>query len=130
MNVTQICNSIIALFKKKIPPMPQLPRSLVVSSSVKKEGLSTIKSTSNVVTELNKLGIPTDKMPDGSPNLTIAFIQAITEERNRSLKFDASFQVGIQPGSMMLTAIGANGGGPITVQGVNTSTGIGSGAIL
>ena len=101
MNVTQICNSIIALFKKKIPPMPQLPRSLVVSSSVKKEGLSTIKSTSNVVTELNKLGIPTDKMPDGSPNLTIAFIQAITEERNRSLKFDASFQVGIDRKSVV-----------------------------
>ena len=129
MNVTQICNSIIALFKKKIPPMPQLPRSLVVSSSVKKEGLSTIKSTSNVVTELNKLEYLQIKC-HGSPNLTIAFIQAITEERNRSLKFDASFQVGIQPGSMMLTAFGANGGGPITVQGVNTSTGIGSGAIL
>jgi len=32
-------------------------------------------------------------------------------------------QVGFQPGSMMLTAFGANAGGPITVQGMNTSAG-------
>ena len=78
---------------------------------IRRPGLSVIQSVANITKDLNKLGIPTGSMPDGSANLTIGFTFANTKEIYRAMKKDASIQVGFQPGSMMLT--GANAGGPI-----------------
>jgi len=123
MTILEICNLINAMFNKIIPPFPQISRLMLVCSMIRRPGLSVIKSVANITKDLNKLGIPTGPMPDGSDNLTIAFAYANTKEVYRALKKDASVQVGIQPGSMMLTAFGANAGGPITVQGINMSAG-------
>lgn len=130
MSIKQICESITKLFTNALPPFPQLPRILLVCSMIKRQGLSAIRSTSNIVKDLNKLGIPTGSMPDGSPNLTVAFAFASTKENFRALKKDASVQVGVQPGSMMITGFGANAGGPVNIQGVNTSPSIAVGAVV
>ena len=130
MSIKQICESITKLFTNALPPFPQLPRILLVCSLIKRQGLSAIRSTSNIVKDLNKLGIPTGPMPDGSPNLTVAFAFASTKENFRALKKDASVQVGVQPGSMMITGFGANAGGPVNIQGVNTSPSIAVGAVV
>jgi hypothetical protein len=124
MGTQEISNAINSLFKYILPPFPQLSRLLTISSSMEKPGLSDITSVSNIVKELNNRGIPTGSMPDGSPNLTVAFANAIASEVYRAMKEDTSVQVGCQPGTMMLTAYGANGGGPIVVQGTNTSPGM------
>ena len=130
MSIKQICESITKLFTNALPPFPQLPRILLVCSMIKRQGLSAIRSTSNIVKDLNKLGIPTGPMPDGSPNLTVAFAFASTKENFRALKKDASVQVGVQLGSMMITGFGANAGGPVNIQGVNTSPSIAVGAVV
>ena len=130
MSIKQICESITKLFTNALPPFPQLPRILLVCSMIKRQGLSAIRSTSNIVKDLNKLGIPTGPMPDGSPNLTVTFAFASTKENFRALKKDASVQVGVQPGSMMITGFGANAGGPVNIQGVNTSPSIAVGAVV
>ena len=130
MSIKQICESITKLFTNALPPFPQLPRILLVCSMIKRQGLSAIRSTSNIVKDLNKLGIPTGPMPDGSPNLTVAFAFASTKENFRALKKDASVQVGVQPGSMIITGFGANAGGPVNIQGVNTSPSIAVGAVV
>ena len=130
MSIKQICESITKLFTNALPPFPQLPRILLVCSMIKRQRLSAIRSTSNIVKDLNKLGIPTGPMPDGSPNLTVAFAFASTKENFRALKKDASVQVGVQPGSMMITGFGANAGGPVNIQGVNTSPSIAVGAVV
>ena len=130
MSIKQICESITKLFTNALPPFPQLPRILLVCSMIKRQGLSAIRSTSNIVKDLNKLGITTGPMPDGSPNLTVAFAFASTKENFRALKKDASVQVGVQPGSMMITGFGANAGGPVNIQGVNTSPSIAVGAVV
>ena len=130
MSIKQICESITKLFTNALPPFPQLPRILLVCSMIKRQGLSAIRSTSNIVKDLNKLGIPTGPMPDGSPNLTVAFAFASTKENFRALKKDASVQVDVQPGSMMITGFGANAGGPVNIQGVNTSPSIAVGTVV
>jgi hypothetical protein len=56
-------------------------------------------------------------MPDGSANLTIGFAFASTNEVYRAMKNDASIQVGIQPGTLMVQA------GPYP--GTNTMPGMG-----
>ena len=128
MGIQQICQTITNFFDNIRPPFPQLSRLLLVCSMIRRPGLSTIQSTSNIVKDLNKLGIPTGPMPDGSANLTVGFAFASTKEIYRGIKKDMSIQVGIQPGTMMVTAYGANAGGPIVVNGMNMSCGMAQGA--
>lgn len=125
MGIEQICKTIGNFFSNIRPPFPQMSRLLLICSMVKRPGLSTIQSVANITKDLNKLGIPTGPMPDGSANLTIAFALAMSKETYRAMKEDASIQVGIQPGSIAMTGFGANQGGPMTIKGINTSPGQG-----
>ena len=127
MGIEQICKTIGNFFDNIRPPFPQLSRILLVCSMVRRPGLSTIQSVANITKDLNRVGIPTGKNPAGCDNMSIGYSYAYVNEIYRAFKKDASIQVGVQPGSMMLTAFGGNAGGPITVQGMNTSTGQGFG---
>ena len=123
MGIEQICKTITNFFDNVRPPFPQLSRLLLVCSMIRRPGLSVIQSVANITKDLNKLGIPTGSMPDGSANLTIGFTFANTKEIYRAIKKDASIQGGFQPGSIMFKAFGANAGGPIIADGTNMSTG-------
>jgi hypothetical protein len=76
MGIKQICNTIKNYFNKTRSPFPEFPGLLIVCSMGKRPGLSAIQSTSNIVTDLAKLGIPTGAMPDGSANMTVAYTYA------------------------------------------------------
>jgi len=130
MSIKEICNTITNYFKKIRPPFKQLPRVLLVCSMIRRPGLSVTQSSANIVKDLNALGIPTNSMPDGSDNLTVAFVYTVVKEIFRALRMDAAVQVGIQPGSLTVTAFGENAGGPITVIGTTTSHGNGHGCIV
>jgi len=104
MGISQICESIKNFFSQTRPPVQQLPRILLVCSLIKRPGLSTIVSVSNIVKDLNMMGIPTGPMPDGSPNLTVAHAYAVTKEIFRALKLDAVVQVGLGPATLNIQA--------------------------
>jgi hypothetical protein len=84
---------------------------------------------SNIVKDLNRLGIPTGPMPDGSANLTVAFTFANTKEHFRALKFDASVQCGSVPGKTGVVVYGRNAGGSFVAHGMSTTSDEGYGAI-
>ena len=117
MGIKQICDTITNYFNNSVSPFPQLPRSLLVCSMMRRPGLSLTRSVTKIVKDLNKLGIPTGPMPDGSMNLTVAFVLANTKETQRSIKEDMSIQASFAPGSSTVVAQGANAGGPMTVAG-------------
>jgi len=115
IGIKSIIKGINKLFDRVRPPAPQISRLLMVCSMMKRPGLSVITSVSNVANALAGLGIPIGTMPDGSTNLTLGFLNEYTSEIFRALKFDASVQVGIQPGTMSSVGVGSNAGGPMTV---------------
>ena len=117
MGIKQICDTITNYFNNSVGPFPQLPRALLVCSMIKRPGLSVIRSVTNITKDLNKLGIPTGPMPDGSMNLTVGFIFANTKETQRAIKKDMMIQASLSPGSATIVAQGTNGGGPVTVAG-------------
>lgn len=117
MGIKQICDTITKYFNNSVSPFPQLPRALLVCSMIKRPGLSVIRSVTNIVKDLNKLGIPTGPMPDGSMNLTVAFTFANTKETYRGIKNDMSIQASVTPGESTVVAQGGNAGGPVTVAG-------------
>ena len=124
MGIREICDKIVKYFENKMEPFPQISRTLLICSMIRRPGLSVIKSTANIVKDLSKLGIPTGPMPDGSPNLTVGFCFASTKEIYRGIKKDASIQVGIQGGTPNVVVKGANSGGAFvaagTIQNNNT----------
>ena len=115
IGIKQICDSIINYVDKRIKPFPQIPRPLLTCSMMKRPGLSVIRSVSNITKDLNKLGIPTGPMPDGSPNLTVAVAYAITKEVFRALKFDAVVQSGTVPGTFEIIYGSTNASNGLTV---------------
>jgi len=121
MGIAQICQTISNFFNRARKPRPRLSSILVYCSSLKKPGLSTIYSTSNIVKDLNKLGIPTGPMPDGSPNLTVAAFFASTKETFRAFDKDALIQVSIPPGSINVHGVGVGVNGPVPFDGTNTN---------
>jgi hypothetical protein len=127
MGIEQICQTITNFFNNVRPPFPQLSRLLLVCSMIRRPGLSVIQSVANITKDLNKLGIPTGVMPDGSANLTVAFTFANTKEIYRGIKKDMSIQVGIQPGTMSSFGTGSNSAGPVTVISTNTTPSMGHG---
>jgi hypothetical protein len=120
MGIKQICNSIKNYFETMRSAFPELPGILIVCAMAKRPGLSTIQSTSNIVNELSKLGIPTGLMPDGSANLTVGFTYACASEYFRAIKEDMNIQGVLQPGSLNVVFAGAGGG-----TGTNVNTGRG-----
>ena len=130
MGIAQICQTISNYFSRVRTPFPQISRILLVCSMIRRPGLSVIQSVANITKDLNKLGIPTGPMPDGSTNLTVAFAFASTKETYRAMTKDAAIQVGIQPGTLMFTGMGSNAAGPVVIQGTNVSTGMGHGVMV
>ena len=127
MSIKGISDSIKNLFTKVRNPVKILSSALVLCSALKRPGLSTILSVANIVKDLNKFGIPTGPMPDGTPNLTVAMVYAVVNEVQRSIKEDMVIQIVMNPGSISFVGSGANAGGPVTVTGVNVNSGIGVG---
>jgi hypothetical protein len=120
MGIKQICNTIKNYFNKTRSPFPEFPGLLIVCSMGKRPGLSTIQSTSNIVTDLAKLGIPTGTMPEGCPNMSIGYTYAQTKEIFRAIKKDAHSQIAFQPGSINFVVTGPVMGG---ATGTNINTG-------
>jgi hypothetical protein len=76
-------------------------------------------STSKIIQQNAKDGIPTDKLPDGTPNLMNIFVKNIICETYRAMKEDANLQIGILPGGCSIIGSGSNGGGPVVIKGTN-----------
>jgi hypothetical protein len=87
------------LEKKKKP----LPYALVKSSQVL-QGFSKTRAVINVIEQFDKLGLPTDPMPDGSPNLMLAAVDAIIGGIDKEETQNGQVQVAIDP--LSLTPIG------------------------
>lgn len=125
--IQSICQTIQTLMESIRPPANIIPGIIMICSLVKRPGLSTIFSVGNIITNLSKKGFITGKNEDGSANMTNLLVEAIVSEIYRAIKKDMNLQVAFQPGSMMFMGTGANAGGPVVVNGVNTTFGQGVG---
>ena len=119
MNIADISNTIKSLFNITRQPAPEVPGMLMAIGCSQKPGLSTVISTGNIVKALSKHNIPTDPLPDGSENKTVALVIAIVEEVYRAIREDANVQVAHMPGAISVLSTGANSAGPVVSQGIN-----------
>lgn len=122
MNISQITSSINSFFSAinaKITKVVPMPAILLLCAAMSRQGLSPLRSLSNVCKALEELGIPMGANPDGSPNLIISILNEVFKEAYRAFTEDAVIQGGIEPGAMQIMSNGANGGGPMVSIGTN-----------
>lgn len=121
MNISSIVAPINAMFNKVRGSAPQIPPMLMALGGLQRPGLSTVVSVGNIVKSLTKHGIPTEAAEDGSENKTVAVVIAIVEEIYRAIHQDANIQIALRPGAINVITSGANSGGPMISQGINTN---------
>ena len=122
MNVEQITSKINSFFSAidaKITKVIPMPAILLLCACLSRQGLSPLRSLTNICKSLEALGIPTQNNPDGSPNLIVAAIFATVQEIYRAQTEDAVIQGSIEPGQMQILSNGANSGGPVVSFGTN-----------
>ena len=122
MNISQITSSINSFFSAinaKITKVVPMPAILLLCAAMSRQGLSPLRSLSNVCKALEELGIPMGANPDGSPNFIIIVLNEVFKEVYRSLTEEAVIQGCIEPGAMQVMSNGANGGGPMVSIGTN-----------
>ena len=122
MNISQITSSINSFFSAinaKITKVVPMPAILLLCAAMSRQGLSPLRSLSNVCKALEELGIPMGANPDGSPNFIIIVLNEVFKEVYRSLTEEAVIQGCIEPCAMQVMSNGANGGGPMVSIGTN-----------
>lgn len=122
MTLNAILDKINAFFQavdaklSKVIPMPAI---FLICAAMSRQGLSPLKSLTNVCQGLEECGIPTGPNPDGSPNLIVQASHVLLKEIYRAMTEDAAVQGGIQMGEMMLLSQGSNSAGPVVSTGTN-----------
>ena len=91
LGLETITKSIKDLFNTKLrKPASVIPAIMMICSLAKRPGLSCLISYGNIVQELEKAGIPTEPLPDGTPNLMNTMIKNVVCEVYRAMKEDTN----------------------------------------
>jgi hypothetical protein len=90
LNLLDLSSKVFKAFGNTIP-LPLLLASKLLS------GFSATRAFVNVVDELDKLGIPTGPMPDGSPNKFVASIKAVIDGIDKEESENGQVQIALSP---------------------------------
>jgi hypothetical protein len=91
-----IINDLQMLLSQIQATTQQLPLPLLLATKLRK-GYSRTGAFLNVISEFEKLGLPTGPMPDGSPNLTLISIKAIIDGIDKEITENGRVDIGIGP---------------------------------
>lgn len=125
-NVLDLTNSAIDAVRK---PVDIMTGYLIYATARVRPGVSKIKISSEIIAENATYGINIGQMPDGTDNVVNEFVCNVVEKVVDSLKDDAMVECVIPIGSVIVTAKGANAGGPVVAVGTNINNAKGYGVI-
>lgn len=116
--IVKALNKVIDSVRVPIIPIPAI---LLLCSVFKRPGLSAMMIAAKVMRRQSEFGAPTGALPDGSTNKMNALITIMAEEIVREVQKNCVVESVIPPGSINIVGHGANGGGPVVIQGTNVS---------
>lgn len=130
-NITGIIGTVVGLFKNvfKVPtPLQSISKEEILLGSKFREGLSAIDIASRIIERKKEIGVGIGPLPSGAENIELQMEVIRVEEILNALLTKSKIEIAIAPGTK-LTAMGANAGGPIVVQGFTTDIVKGEGII-
>ena len=100
-NIIDELQAILSLVEQSLKDQKKpLPYALLVASRVL-SGFSKTRAMLNVITQFEKLGLPTGPMPDGSPNLFLAAADAIIGAIDKEETTNGQVQIAVDPLSVL-----------------------------
>ena len=110
---------ISAMLKPTIPLMP-IPSALLLMGAKMRPGLSARKIAARTLQKYSEAGIPVGPL-FGEENLLAKAVEADAEEMIKSITTEGKVQTALAPGSIQVSTVGANVGGPVIAQGMSTN---------
>jgi len=129
MNIKRLIELVDNALDAARQPVRTMAAFLTYATAVQRPGVSKLKITSEIIADNATLGINTGKMPDGTDNVVNEFVYNVVEKVVDTLKDDAMVECVIPSGSVVVTAKGANAGGPVVAVGTNINNAKGYGII-
>ena len=126
--IKKILSIISGAFNTPQAPISPLPAPLLMVGANQRTGLSAQAIASRIISRQGEAGCVVGTNIDGSPNIAEAMEVIRVEEIIQALITEAKIEIVLPPG-LTISAIGANAGGPIVVNGATIMFGIGSGVI-
>ena len=124
----EIAEFLLFLLKEdRVPaPTPSLPEILLAKT---RPGLNAQILTSSVTSRFEEIGIPSGPLAGGATNVMENYTKVMMEEIVSAIQTDMRVDIATDAGAVV-TATGANAGGPVTAVGAttapHTATGIAS----
>ena len=100
-------------------PFVHVPPLLLLCEVMQRPGMSAIALTTAIIQRCEQAGIPTGNLPDGTPNYNNVFAKIVAEEVINEIHNNAVVEAVIPTNTIVITATGANAGGPVEVVGSN-----------
>lgn len=129
MDIKNLLETVNTALDAARQPANTLVGFLIYATAVHRPGISKLKITSEIISDNASLGINTGQMPDGTENVVNQFVSNVVEKVVDTLKDDAMVECVIPSGSVIVSAKGANAGGPVVAVGTNTNNAKGYGVI-
>lgn len=98
-------------------PKPSIQQILLAKT---RPGLNAEILTSSITARFEEAGIPTGPLVGGTPNVMENFVKIMMEEIVSAIQTDMRVDIATDPGAVV-SASGANGGGPLVAVGATTS---------
>ena len=129
MDIKNLLETVNTALDAARQPANTLVGFLIYATAVHRPGISRLKITSEIISDNASLGINTGQMPDGTENVVNQFVSNVVEKVVDTLKDDAMVECVIPSGSIIVSAKGANAGGPVVAVGTNINDAKGYGVV-
>ena len=129
MDIKNLLETVNTALDAARQPANTLVGLLIYATAVHRPGISKLKITSEIISDNASLGINTGQMPDGTENAVNQFVSNVVEKVVDTLKDDAMVECVIPSGSIIVSAKGANAGGPVVAVGTNINDAKGYGVV-
>ena len=129
MDIKNLLETVNTALDAARQPANTLVGFLIYATAVHRPGISKLKITSEIISDNASLGINTGQMPDGTENVVNQFVSNVVEKVVDTHKDDAMVECVIPSGSIIVSAKGANAGGPVVAVGTNINDAKGYGVV-
>jgi hypothetical protein len=129
-SISKVLKLILGAFNLPQKPAPTIPPFLLLVGAELRPGMSARDLSANIISRLEAdAGIPMGDIFGDGPNAISSAMLIQAQEQVSHIQTKAKISTVIKPGSIQITAVGGNAGGPIVVQGSNISITQNSGVV-
>jgi hypothetical protein len=121
-SISKVLKLLLGAFNLSQKPAQIIPPFLLLAGAELRPGMSGRDLAANVISRMEAdAGIPMGDIFGDGPNAISSAMLIQAQEQVSHIQTKAKVTSVIKPGSVQITAVGGNAGGPIVVQGSNVS---------